>query len=266
MAVGIGERLRNGTAAFGATLTIHEPFVAEVMAARPLDFLMVDTEHSPLSAVGLQTQLIALRSATAAVLVRVPHLDPTAIMQALDLGADGVVVPHVETAADASAAVSAAFYPPLGDRGFGPRRAQRLPERAPYLSRANEDTLLVVMIESRSGVENLADILAVQGVGGVIIGVADLAASLGHLGDQRHPDVGAAVDEIVDGCLVADVPFGLYAPTPEAARRWVDRGARLLTVGSDLLFLEQGMSRVLEAVAPVDRTPASRHLAAPRPT
>jgi 2-keto-3-deoxy-L-rhamnonate aldolase RhmA len=253
MVAAIVERFRSGSAAFGATLTIHDPFVAELMGGQPFDFLMVDTEHSPISPAGLQTQLIALRSARSSILVRIPHLDADGIGQVLDLGADGVVVPHVETVRDAAAAVRAAFYPPQGERGVGPRRAQRLAERAPYFQRANDDTVLVIMIETRLGVENVADILAVPGVGGIIIGAQDLAASLGHLADAGHPDVVAAIDRIMVGCRAAGVPFGTYASTPEAAQGLVGRGAQLITVGSDLMFLEHGMARALTGVETVDR-------------
>lgn len=253
MTMAIVDRIRAGSAAFGVTLTIHDPFVAEVMAAQQFDFLMIDSEHSPISADQLQIQLIALRSASATVLVRVAHLEPAAIMQLLDLGADGVVVPHVESALDVAAAVDAAFYPPMGARGIGPRRAGRLVERAPYLARANDETIVVIMIETRLGIDNLEHILDVPGVGGVIVGAADLAASLGHLGDPGHPEVAKAIDQIFAGCRAAEIPFGIYAASPEEAQRLVHRGAQIITVGSDLLFLEKSMRATLAGLEPVDR-------------
>ncbi|MGI5144469.1 MULTISPECIES: HpcH/HpaI aldolase family protein [unclassified Streptomyces] len=249
----LSARLREGSAAFGVTLTIPDPFVAEVFAAQSFDFLMIDTEHSPISMYRLQNQLIALRTASASVLVRVPHNDPTAIMQVLDLGASGVVVPHVETAEECSRAVRAAFYPPLGERGIGPRRAQRVGARGSYLRTANDATMVVAMLESRLAVENVDEILRVQGLGGVIIGSADLAASLGHIGDQGQRDVVNAIDLIFDRCLAVNVPFGIYAASPEEAESLARRGARLITVGSDLLFLEQQMGRVAQQMASVGR-------------
>jgi 2-keto-3-deoxy-L-rhamnonate aldolase RhmA len=246
----LAERLRDGSATFGVSLTIPDPFVAEMYAAQPLDFLMIDTEHSPISLFQLQTQLIALRTATATLLVRIPKNDPTTIMQVLDLGADGVVVPHIETEDECALAVDAALYPPTGSRGVGPRRAARLQDRATYFRRANARTAILIMIESRLGIENLDAILAVDALTGVVIGEADLAASLGRLGDAEHPDVVAAIDTIVDRCIAHDVPFGMYAPTPERADDLLDRGARIVTVGSDLLFMEQGLGRVLHAMAP----------------
>jgi 4-hydroxy-2-oxoheptanedioate aldolase len=247
----LAEQLAGGRAAFGVTLTIADPFVAEVMAAQSFDFLMIDMEHSPISAYQLQTQLIALRPSRGAILVRVPHQDGTAIMQALDLGAQGVVVPHVETGGECAAAVSAALYPPRGTRGVGPRRAARLTDRETYFRRADADTFVGVMIESGPAVENLDDILAVEGLGGVLIGAADLAASLGHLDQAQHGDVVKAIDRIMERCAAAAVPFGMYAASADEAAHLMSRGARFITVGSDLLFLEQGMRAAADRVLPI---------------
>lgn len=245
------QALARGRAAFGVTLTIADPFVAEVMAAQAFDFLMIDLEHSPMSAYQLQTQLIALHPSRAAVLVRVPEHDENALMQALDLGAEGVVVPHVETGDECVAAVRAARYPPRGTRGVGPRRAARLTDRATYFRTANDGTFVGVMIESAAAVENIDDILAVPGLGGVIIGTEDLAASLGHLNDPRHDDVVKAIERITQCCAAAAVPFGRYAASPDEAARLMADGARLITVGSDLLFLEQGMRTAADRMLPV---------------
>jgi 2-keto-3-deoxy-L-rhamnonate aldolase RhmA len=251
MTLTVADRLNEGGAAFGITLTIVDPFLAEVIAAQPFDYLMVDAEHSPMSTYQLQTQLIALRTTKATILVRVADGNPTVIGEVLDLGAHGVVVPHIETREECANAVSAALYPPRGHRGIGPRRAARLTDRASYFRRANDDTLIVALIESAPGVENIDDILAVEGLGGVIIGAVDLSASLGHLNDPEHEDVVKAVDVIIERCNAAGVPFGMYAPSAAAAAKLLSRGARIISVGSDLIFFDQGMSAVLDAVRPV---------------
>jgi 2-keto-3-deoxy-L-rhamnonate aldolase RhmA len=256
--VSLLQALGRGEAAFGVTLTIADPFVAEVMAAQAFDFLMIDTEHSPMSSYQLQNQLIALRTSQAAILVRVPEHDENSVMQALDLGAGGVVIPHVETGGECAAAVRAALYPPRGTRGVGPRRAARLTNRERYFRRANDDTFIGVMLESGPAVENIDDILAVPGLGGVIIGTEDLAASLGHLNDVRHDDVAKAIEQITQRCAAAGVPFGRYAPSADAADRLIESGARLITVGSDLLFLEQGMRSAADRVLPVRQRHAGR--------
>jgi 2-keto-3-deoxy-L-rhamnonate aldolase RhmA len=249
--VTLATRLANDKPAFGITLTIADPFIAEVIAGQALDFLMVDTEHAPVSAYQLQTQLIALRTSAATLLVRVAENNAAAIGHVLDLGAHGVVVPQVETADDCRRAVSAALYPPRGSRGFGPRRASRLGQRSRYLADANDSTFVGIMIESATALNNLDQILAVDGVGAVIIGARDLAASLGYLTEPEHADVRKSIDLVVERCAAANVPFGMFAASAAAAADLLSRGARIITVGSDLLFFESGMRRVLDSLSPL---------------
>jgi 2-keto-3-deoxy-L-rhamnonate aldolase RhmA len=241
----LGERLRAGQPAFGLSLTLAEPFVAGLLGAQPFDFLLVDTEHAPISNSQLQAMLISLRRSHGSTVVRVASNDEVQIMQALDLGADGVVVPNIETAADCASAVRSAFYPPVGARGVGPRRAGRLAERAPYLQRANDEVVVIIMIESPAGAENIDAIARVPGVGGVLIGMADLAAACGHIGEPGHPEVLAAVDRIGAGCRAVNLPFGRHAGTPGQARQLLESGARIVTVGSDVMLLEEAATRYL---------------------
>jgi 2-keto-3-deoxy-L-rhamnonate aldolase RhmA len=243
------DRLNEGAPALGVSVTIADPFLAEVLAAQPFDFVMIDTEHAPMSNHQLQTQLIALRTSSASVLVRVANT--AAIGAALDLGAHGVVVPHIESPEDCVRAVRAALYPPQGDRGVGPRRAARLTDRSGYLRTANDNTLVIAMIESGPGVDRLDEIVGVAGLDAVFIGVEDLSASLGHLDDSQHPDVAAAIDRIIVSCNAARLPFGIYARSAAVAVELVCRGARMISVGSDLIFFERGMAAVLDAFRPV---------------
>lgn len=238
-------------AAFGITLTIHDPFLAEAISSGPFDYLLIDTEHSPLSLYQLQTQLISLRTGQASILVRLPDDNPIAIMQVLDLGAHGIVVPHVESREDCEAVVRAALYAPDGDRGIGPRRAARLVERSSYFRDANQRVFVGIMIESKGGADQIDEILKVPGVGGVMIGLQDMAASLGHLNDPDDAEVLKAVERVVSGCRRAGVPYGMYAATEKRMRELIDADARIISVGSDLLFLEHGMSLVASDVAAV---------------
>jgi 4-hydroxy-2-oxoheptanedioate aldolase len=239
-------RLGAGRTAFGMTMTIADPFLAEIISSQPLDFVVIDVEHAPFTLHDVQTQLIAMRTSQATQLVRVAHNDEAVIGQVLDIGAHGVVVPHVETADDLHRAVAAAVYPPRGRRGFGPRRAARLSDRDSYVARANDSVLVVAMIESALAVENLDVIVGVEGLSGVIIGSQDLAASLGHLNDVEHPQVVETVHQIMQTCRDAAIPFGMYAASSAATADLMTRGAQIITLGSDLLFFEQGMRRALD--------------------
>jgi 2-keto-3-deoxy-L-rhamnonate aldolase RhmA len=238
--------LASGGLALGVSLTVADPFVAEVVGAAGFDFVLIDAEHSPISIDQLQVLLIALRSSPSTALVRPLANDPALIKQILDLGAEGLVVPGVDDAASCAAAVATARYPPLGGRGFGPRRAARLDGgRAAYLARADEEIAVLAMIESAAAVAGIDAILKTPGLDGIMVGPADLAVTMGHLTDLGHRDVRAAITAVRDACDRQSVPFGIFAGTEQAARDWSAAGARFMTIGADTQFLDQGIARSL---------------------
>jgi 2-keto-3-deoxy-L-rhamnonate aldolase RhmA len=234
----------SGGLALGVSLTIPDPFVTEVVGGAGFDFVLIDAEHSPIAVDQLQVMLIALRSSPSTVLVRPAANDPALIGQVLDLGAEGLVVPGVDDAAACAAAVAAARYPPLGRRGFGPRRAARLDGGRPaYLARADEEVAVLVMIESAAAVAGIDAILKTPGLDGIMVGPADLAATMGHLTDLSHPDIRSAVGDVRDACERHSVPFGIFTATEQAARDWAAAGARFMTVGADTQFVDQGIAK-----------------------
>jgi 2-keto-3-deoxy-L-rhamnonate aldolase RhmA len=240
----IKRNLAGGPPAFGISLTITDPFVTEVVGGGGFDFVLIDTEHGPIALDQLQSMLMALRHSSSIILVRPAANDPTLIKQILDLGAEGIVVPEISSAADAAAAVAAAKYPPLGRRGFGPRRAARLEGgRAIYIDRANDEIAVVVMIENQNAVAKFDDILATPGLDGILVGPADLAVSMGHLRDLGNAEVQEAIEKIFGICEQHGFPFGIYAAAEPAARKWAERGARLVTIGSDIQFVDAGIIR-----------------------
>jgi 2-keto-3-deoxy-L-rhamnonate aldolase RhmA len=238
----------SGGLALGVSLTVADPFVAEVVGGAGFDFVLIDAEHSPIAIDQLQTMLIALRSSESTVLIRPAANEPTLIKQILDLGAEGLVVPEVDSAESCAAAVAAARYPPFGRRGFGPRRAARLDGGRPaYLAHADEEIAVLVMIESAAAVADIDAILKTPGLDGIMVGPADLAVTMGHLQNLSHPDVRTAIVAVRDACQRHSVPFGIFAATEAAASDWSAAGARFMTIGSDMQFLDQGLakSRVL---------------------
>jgi 2-keto-3-deoxy-L-rhamnonate aldolase RhmA len=236
--------ISSGGLALGLSLTVADPFVAEVVGGAGLDFVLIDAEHSPISIDQLQTMLIALRSSESTVLVRPAANDPTQIKQVLDLGAEGLVVPEVEDAASCAAAVAAVRYPPLGRRGFGPRRAARLEGgRTAYIARADDEVAVLVMVESVDALANIDVLLQTPGLDGIMVGPADLAVSMGHRSDPNHPDVRARIADVRDACQRNSVPFGIFAATEQAARLWAGEGARFMTIGADTQFLDQGLAK-----------------------
>lgn len=216
--------------------------MAEVCAGGGLDWLLIDMEHAPngLESVLAQLQAVAAYPVTPA--VRVPAADPVVIKQVLDLGAQNLLVPMVSSAAEAEAAVAATRYPPRGRRGVGSAlaRSARWNRVGAYLADAAAHVSVCVQIETAEGVDAAAEIAAVDGVDGVFVGPSDLAASLGHLGQQTHPEVVAAVQRAFAGVLSTGTPVGVNAFDPAVADEYVSAGASFVLVGADVALLARG--------------------------
>lgn len=243
-------RLRDGIPCVASFVTIPDPFTAEVMGAAGVDLVVIDTEHSAMSAEQLQIVLTALHPTDAAVIVRVADNDPAVIGQALDLGAEGVLVPGVRSRADCELAVQSCLYAPKGIRSFGPRRASRLHGgRADYLARANEEIAVIAMIEHADALDDLDGIITTDHLSAVFVGTADLAVSMGYLDDMANPAVAQAVMRIAQACLGHGIPFGVFTGSEEAAAAWVGRGAKIVTMGSDLQYVDAGVARTRQARA-----------------
>jgi 2-keto-3-deoxy-L-rhamnonate aldolase RhmA len=244
------KRLRDGSVSVASFITIPDPFTAEVMGAAGVDLVIIDTEHSAMSASQLHCVLTALHPTEAAVIVRVADIDPAVIGQALDLGAEGVLVPGVRSRADCELAVRSCFYAPKGFRGFGPRRASRLyGGRADYLARANEEIAVIAMIEHADALDNLDGIITTENLSAVFVGTADLAVSMGYLHDLANPAVTQAITRIAQVCQSHHVPFGVFTGNEESAGTWVARGAQIVTMGSDLQYLDAGIARTRQTRA-----------------
>lgn len=215
--------------------------VAEICAGSGLDWLLIDMEHAPNGLESVVAQLQAVAGYPVTPLVRVPVNDAVVIKQVLDLGAQNLLVPMVESEADAEAALRAATYPPYGVRGVGSAlgRAARWNRVDRYLDRAAETVSVVVQIESAGAVER-AEAIAGSGVHGILVGPSDLAASMGALGQPEHPDVVAAVEHCIAVGRRLGVPIGVNAFAPATARRYIGAGAAFILVGADVTLLARG--------------------------
>lgn len=215
------------------------PLVTEILAGSGIDWLLIDMEHSPNGLESTLAQLQAVAAYPVTPVVRVPIGDVVTIKQVLDLGAQNVLVPMVSTADEARAAVAAVRYPPRGQRGVGSAlaRSARWNRVEGYLQDADRHTSLFVQIETADGVAAAAEIAAVDGVDGVFVGPSDLAASMGLLGQQTHPDVIAAVRRTFDAVRAAGTPVGVNAFDPAVARAYVEAGASFVLVGADVSIL-----------------------------
>ncbi|HEX3842182.1 MAG TPA: aldolase/citrate lyase family protein [Acidimicrobiales bacterium] len=243
-------KLRNGETLIGSLVSVAEPFIAEVMGAADFDFLIVDTEHCPMSIHQLQTILIALSPTASTIIVRARSGDATDIKQILDIGADGILVPSIADSAQTEAVVAAAKYPPEGIRGFGPRRAARLVGGARTYSRiANDEVIVMIMIEQREAVDNLEEILATPGLDAIMVGPSDLAASMGYLNDMENSAVSDAIERVLTECKIHAVPFGIFSGNAKSAGHWISRGGQLATIGGDIPFMDAGIAQARQDIA-----------------
>lgn len=242
----VKEKLRRGEVTLGVAVGTPCLDLVEMLSKMPFDWFWFDAEHGPLNTEMLQPMLQVARGGRVTSIVRVPWNDMVHIKKALDIGAEGLIIPWVNNREQAEAAVRAAKYPPQGIRGVGPRWVATANEDgAEYLRTANDAGLIIVQIETREAAENLEAIITTPGVDAFLIGPSDLAASLGHLGDNAHPEVQDTIDHIIERGKKVGVPGGFAtAPVAECEKR-IKQGFQLITVGSDLGFVSQSARAVL---------------------
>ncbi len=228
-------------AQIGLWLSLAEPYTAEICATAGFDWLLLDGEHAPNDVRSLLAQLQAVAPYGAHPVVRAVEGSTALIKQLLDIGAQNLLVPMVDTAEQARAAVAATRYPPEGVRGVGAAiaRASRWNARPDYLDRANDEVCLLVQAETAAALRNLAAICAVDGVDGVFIGPADLAASMGHRGRPGHPEVQAAIEQGIATIVASGKAAGILTADTALARRYLALGARFVAVGVDVSLLAQ---------------------------
>jgi 4-hydroxy-2-oxoheptanedioate aldolase len=232
-------RLREGRLQVGLFVGLCSPYSMEILAGAGFDWLVIDAEHSPNNPASVLAQLQAAAPYPVQLLVRPMNHDPALIKQYLDVGAQTLLLPLVDDAAQAAALVRAVRYPPQGIRGVAASmaRAAHWNGVQDYVRRANDEVCLIVQVETRAGLENLDAMLAVEGVDGVFIGPADLAASLGHPGDAHHPDVEAAIADALRRIAGAGKAAGVFVTEPGLAMHFRNCGASFLAVGGDTTLL-----------------------------
>jgi len=226
--------LRAGKTLIGCWTSLANPITTEILGLAGFDWLLLDGEHSPNDINSFILQLMALKDSRSAPFVRPQWNDTVLIKRLLDAGFYNFLIPCVETAEEARAAVAATRYPPHGVRGVSvSMRGNRFGTVADYQRIANDNIVVSVQIESPQSVENIDAICGVDGVDSVFIGPSDLAASYGYLGNPNHPEVQAAMDTVIRRATKAGVPIGTLAPIEADARRYIEMGVTMVAVGSD---------------------------------
>ncbi|RXH40393.1 aldolase/citrate lyase family protein [Bradyrhizobium zhanjiangense] len=229
--------LTAGRKQIGLWLSMVDPSLAEVSATAGFDWLLIDGEHAPNDLRSTLAALQAIAPYNSQPVVRPPRCDASLIKQLLDIGAQTLLLPMVDTEEQAREMVSATRYPPNGIRGVGSAtRATRWASRADYFEVADSEVCLLVQAETTAALSNLEAICAVDGIDGVFIGPSDLAASMGHRGKSGHPDVQVAIERAIHAIIASGKAAGTVSPDPERAKRYLDLGCTFVATGIDILL------------------------------
>ena len=238
------EVLQSGRTAIGTHITLADSTVTEIMGSVGFDYLWIDTEHTSFDLEDLRNHLIAAKAVGATPIVRVPEVSQVRAKPVLEMGPAGIVFPQVNSYEQAVEAVKACRYPPVGNRGWGPRRAMGFGvnmSAQEYIAQA-DDVLTILQFENIAAYEDLDRILTIEGLDVIMLGPCDLAASMGHIGDWYHPEVEGVVEELFARAHRAGkkigVSFGLG--TREEMRRYQRLGVDMISFAADVDFVVQG--------------------------
>lgn len=242
----VGE-MRAGRQQLGIRSQICSTMVAEALGMSGYDYVYLDMEHSPNDLMSIMQQGQALAGTQAHAVVRLPTMDTVLIQQLLDCGIENIVVPMVETADQARAAVSAMRYPPKGSRSVAKvHRGNGYASQTDYADTIEDRLCLIVQAESGLALQNIGEIAAVEGVHGVLFGPGDLAADLGYLGRATHPEVEAAISKGIAAIHAAGTFAGMSTGDGITGRRWLEAGCNFVSIGGDLQILVEQARRFVK--------------------
>lgn len=231
--------LKSGRLQIGIWHSLSSPIAAEILADAGFDWILLDTEHAPNELPMVLAELQAVSGGTAHAVVRPAWNDAVIIKRLLDVGAQSLLIPYVETEEEAKRAVMSTRYPPAGFRGYaGQARASRYGRIKGYHAAADAEICLLVQVETKRGLENLESIAAVEGVDGVFVGPGDLSAALGFLGQPNHPEVVRIIEDMIQRIKRAGRAPGILTGDAELAQRYIELGSLFAAVGSDIGLLK----------------------------
>jgi 4-hydroxy-2-oxoheptanedioate aldolase len=246
--------IAEGRPQIGLWQALASPYTCEICAGAGFDWLLIDAEHAPNDIPLVLAQLQAAGAYPVEPVVRLPVGDAVLIKQYLDIGARSLLVPMVESGAQADELVRATRYPPHGIRGVGSAigRGSRWNRTPDYLATAHEGICLLLQVESRAALANISEIALTEGVDGVFIGPSDLSADMGHLGNPLHPEVQQAIEAGIAAVRAAGKPVGMLIADEGAARRYLELGASFVAVGTDVTILARGAEALAKRFAGTD--------------
>jgi 4-hydroxy-2-oxoheptanedioate aldolase len=239
--------LREGRPLVGLWSSLSSPAATEILADSGFDWILIDTEHAPNETPMVAEQLRAASMGRASPVVRPAWNDQVILKRLLDVGVQTLLVPFIQTPDEAARAVASVRYPPRGVRGVASvHRANRYGRVPGYFERADDEICVLAQLETRGSVDALEAIAAVDGIDGVFIGPSDLAASLGHLGNNAHPEVRTTIEDACRRARAIGKPIGILAPIEADARAYLDLGFAFVAVGSDVVVLRKGCDALVK--------------------
>lgn len=243
------DRLLDGETAVGTFQLLDSAMVSEMIGVAGMDFVIYDQEHGPLTAETTLNLTSSAQNKDLAPIVRVRENREAEIQRALDLGAAGVQVPQIETRSDAEAAVKAARFDPLGSRGLSQYvRAGEYTGSETYTEEQNEERLLVIQVEGERGVENIEEILDVEGIDVVFLGPYDLSQSLGIPGEVTHERVEELMQRVCESAAETETVVGAFADNTQIANRWIDAGVQYLTIGVEAALFTEHLESLVDDI------------------
>ena len=249
------QKLKNNELTIGSWIMIGHPISVEVMALAGFEWLVIDMEHTAIEINTAQNLITTIQANGIKALVRVSKNEEVIIKQVLDIGADGIIVPMVNSKEDAIKAVEFAKYPPLGKRGVGLYRASKYGVKfEEYKKWVEEELIIIAQIEHIDGVNNIDEILQVEGIDGTIIGPYDLSGSMGYPGEFERDDVKKSVQKVLDKCKEYNIPSGFHVvdTNPEKLKQKIKEGCTFLAYGIDYFFMRdlaiKGMKEIKKEI------------------
>ena len=244
-------KLNNNELTIGSWVTIGHPSIPEILSNSGFDWLTIDMEHNSIDNSMMQNLISVIQSKDIAALVRVSKNEEVAIKHALDAGADGIIVPMVKNKDDARKAIEYAKYPPLGKRGVGLSRAQNYGFSFDDYKEWQANNLVVIaQIEHIDGVNNLKEIIEVEGIDAIIIGPYDLSGSLGYPGDFSKPELQMALNNVIKTCKNLNFPLGYHIvdPDPELVKLKIKEGYNFIAFSTDFYFIGDTARKMMKLV------------------
>jgi len=231
----VKRKLKNGEFVFGTMIKeVTEPGIVDVLEISGYDYFVIDMEHARYDMVTIANILQYARKSEITGIVRIPELNYANVAKALDMGAEGIWVPHIDTVEESKQLVQYGKYPPEGVRGaavpsFRLKEFQAVGSPAEYFKACNEEVLLIAQMESGQAISDIDNIAAVEGIDVLMMGTQDLSLDLGFPGQGSHPEVKGSVQKVVDACKKANIASGNHIASIEQLRYWMEQGMRMIT-------------------------------------